>query len=47
MVAAGMENRRARAVPLALLSALAIALAGCGGGDRRMRMPRRATSSST
>ena len=35
MVAAGMENRRARVVPLASLCALALALAGCGGGDRQ------------
>ena len=35
MVAAGMGNRRARAVPLALLSAFALALGGCGGGDRQ------------
>jgi hypothetical protein len=35
MVAAGMGNRRARAVPIALLGALVLAAAGCGGGERQ------------
>ncbi len=39
MVAAGMGKRRARVVPLALLGALALVLAGCGGARQDANAP--------